>query len=203
MTSSNDSVVVTETIGLKNLTLYLKEIGLAESSDVFGMLMRLEFEDFEGHMSGKVMCDLYLEMDTIYEAISSFATFDIFFMVSRDEFGYEAAGVTEYIRSMKKVWRRQSELTDQLYTYNYEENTFDGVSDFSAEVHLVDQLVPSGALLNIEVYPYPTVVHYISFDRYNYFDWLADVGGFYTLAIATFFFLSTRIIKFANGKDVF
>eukprot|EP00495_Collosphaeridae_sp_1-RS-2012_P002320 TRINITY_DN2019_c0_g1_i1.p1 TRINITY_DN2019_c0_g1~~TRINITY_DN2019_c0_g1_i1.p1 ORF type:complete len:127 (+),score=4.80 TRINITY_DN2019_c0_g1_i1:314-694(+) len=58
-------------------------------------------------------------------------------------------------------------------------------------------------MLNIEVYPYPTVVHYVSYERYSYIDWLADMGGFYTLAFGCFFVVSTRITKLANRRDVF
>jgi len=58
-------------------------------------------------------------------------------------------------------------------------------------------------MLNIEVYPHPTIVHYVSFERYSYLDWLADIGGFYTLAIGSFFLFSTQITKFANRRDVF
>merc|ERR1712142_1105242 len=40
-------------------------------------------------------------------------------------------------------------------------------------------------------------------ERYTYIDWLADMGGFYTLAFGCFFVFSTRITKLANRRDVF
>merc|ERR1719317_477157 len=100
-------------------------------------------------------------MGHLDDAIGDFATVEILFMVSREEFDSGATGITEYLRSMKKVWRREYDQIDQIYSYVFEENTYDGKSDFTAEVHLVDELVESRALLNIEVYPFPTVVHYV------------------------------------------
>jgi len=208
MTTSSNETVMTDTVGLRNLTLYLDEIGVSlqnESDviDIFGMLMRLEFVDFSGYMSGKIMCDLYLEIERLEKALSGFASFDILFMVSREEFSSGTTGITEYFRSMKRVWRRHNGLIDQIYSYVFEENTFDGVSDFTAEVYLVDEYVDQDAMLNIEVYPYPTVMHYVSFHRYSYIDWLADVGGFYTLVIGIFYLLTTRVTKLANRRDLF
>jgi len=208
MTTSDDGMVVVDKVGLQNLTLHLEEIGItlqnsSSATGIFGMLMRMEFANFKGYMSGKIMCDLYLDMEVLNESFSSFAKYDILFMVSRDEFQTGSAGITEYIRSVRKVWRRENDVIDQIYSYVFEESTFDGKSDFTAEVHLVDEMVNLDAMLNIEVYPYPTVVHYVSFDRYGYIDWLADMGGFYTLAFGCFFVVSTRITKLANRRDVF
>jgi len=209
MTTSEDGTVLTKTVGLRNLTLHLDEIGTtlqdenSEVTNIFGMLIRLEFNDFNESMSGKIMCDLYLEMDRLEEKIGGFATYDILFMVSREEFNSGTAGVTDYIRSMKKVWRNDNELMDQIYSYTFEETTFDGKSEFTAETHLVDENTDEDALLNIEVYPYPTVVNYVSFDRYSYMDWVADTGGYYTIAFGIFFLFSSRITKHANRKDAF
>ena len=94
-------------------------------------------------------------------------------------------------------------MIDLVYSYVFEENTYDGESDFIAEVNLVDEAVDQDAMLNIEVYPYPTVMHYLSFERYSYVDWVADVGGFYTLVIAAFFILTSRIAKLANRRENF
>jgi len=167
------------------------------------MLLRVELEDFVGYMSGKLMCDLYLEMWKIDRDFSEFATFDIHFMVSRDDWSSGAIGITEFIPSMKKVWRRQNYLLDQIYSYHFEENTYDGKSDITAEAHLVDESGNSDAVLNIEVYPFPTIKHYVSYDRYSYLDWLASIGGFNTLIIGFFFFCSSRIGKLANRREHF
>ena len=59
------------------------------------------------------------------------------------------------------------------------------------------------ARLYIETYPYHTVVHWVSYARYSYTDWIADLGGVYTLLIAAFFILSARVNYFANRKDAF
>ena len=71
---------------------------------------------------------------------------------------------------MKKVWRSQNDLIDQVYSNVFGGTTFDGKSDFTSEMSLVDEVVSEDAMLNIEVYPYPTVVHFVSFDRYSYLD---------------------------------
>jgi len=208
MTSSDDGKVRTEKVGLRNITLHLDEIGVtlqntSAATNFFGMLLRMEFVNFGGYMSGKIWCDLYLDMEILNEAFSNFTQYDILFMVSREEFQTGSAGITEYIRSVKKVWRRTKDVLDLIYSYTFEESTFDGVSDFTAEVHLVDEKEVLDAMLNIETYPYPTVVHYVSFERYSYVDWLADMGGFYTLALGLFFVLSTQITKLANRRDIF
>ena len=154
-------------------------------------------------MSGKIKCDLYLEIDRFIEAFSSFATYDIEFTVSKEEFSLGTSGIKEYIRSMKKVWRLENDLIDHVYSYFFEETTFDGKSDFTAEMNLVGEVVSEDAMLNIEVYQYPTVVQYVSYERYSYLDWLADIGGFYTLIVGIFFLLSTRLTKLANRRYAF
>jgi len=59
------------------------------------------------------------------------------------------------------------------------------------------------AVLSLEAYPYPTLVHYISFNNYSYMNWVADVGGFFTLTVSIFLFMSTRVIKFGNRGRLF
>merc|ERR1712062_105796 len=109
----------------------------------------------------------------------------------------------EYIGSMKKVWRWIDGLSEFIYSYRYEESTLDGISDFSAEVILVDKSVDENAALNIETFPHPTVVHYVSFDRYSYLDWFADIGGFSTLIFGIFFSVSALIIWIVNWQYAF
>jgi len=206
MTTSSNGSVWTEAVGIRNFTVHIDTIGVNKQDDaveIFSMLLRLELEDFIGPMSGKVMCDLNLEMYHIYEDFSEFAKFDILFMVSRDDYSSGIVGITEYIPSIKKVWRSQNDLIDQIYSYHFEENTYNGKSDIRAEAHLVDEWGDEEAMLNIEVYPFPTVKHYVSYDRYSYLDWLASIGGFNTLVIGFFFFCSSRIGKLANRREHF
>jgi len=206
ITSVNGSLTM-ESVGLRSLTLHLDEVGVAVQREpshaitFFGMLLRLEFEDF--WMSGKLMCDLYLDMAVFEAKLQAFAKYDIFFMVSREEFNSGTDGFTKYIRSKKKVWRNQNDLIDQIYSYTFEETTVDGKPDFTAEAILEDEVTDDSAMLNIEVYPYPTVVNYVSFNRYDYMDWIADIGGYYTIAFGVFFIFSTRITKHANRNDAF
>merc|ERR1719233_1082642 len=110
MTSSDNGTVNTIIVGLRNFTFFLDEIGVDtgstdESLDmVFGLLLKLEFEDFNKYMSGKVMCDIYLVMEKFIEKLNDFATYDINFMVSRSVYDSGYAGVNNYLRSMKKIW---------------------------------------------------------------------------------------------------
>merc|ERR1719317_669667 len=208
MASISDGVITTEKVELQNLTMHLDELGVNMRNNTitkyrFGMLLKLDFEDFGSYMTGKVKCDFNFEIWRFEISMSAFATFDIVFMVSREEFSSWTIGITEYIQSIKKVWDRQNPPTDQIYGYSFEENTYDGKSKFTAEAYLLDEQVDENALLNIEVYPFLTVMHYVSFSRYSYLDWLADLGGFFTLVTGFFFFVSTRVTKLANRKENF
>merc|ERR1719447_1716691 len=83
-----------DAVELRNLTLHLDQIGInlrneSDVTDVFGMLMRLEFDDFSGHMSGKIMCDLYLDIERLEKRLSGFATYDIMFLKKIPLTGYQ------------------------------------------------------------------------------------------------------------------
>ena len=77
------------------------------------------------------------------------------------------------------------------------------MSEFAVDVFVENNISANSAQLNIETYPYHTIVHWVSYERYSYTDWIADVGGFYTIAIGTFFIISTKVSFFANRKDAF
>ena len=208
MTSSNNGTFITTDISLKNFTVVLDSLGVEsegknETTEVFAMLLKLEFHQFSENLSGWFKCDLYAQIDKFQEKLTSFAVFEIYFMVSRSDIRTAAEGITRYLSSRKKVWYTENREINKLYSYEYEESTYDGVSDISAEVYAENYQQSGTTLLNVETYPNPTVMHYITYDRYSYMDWIADIGGFYTLAIATFFILSTRVTYFANRKDAF
>jgi len=208
MTTSNDGIFTTETVGLQKFTMHIDELGVNTKNNStakyrFGMLLSLDFEDFGGYMSGKVKCNLYFEIWRLEMAVSAFATFDIVFMVSREEFSSGTIGITEYIQSIKKVWDRFNPPIKLIYDYSFEENTYDGKSEFTAEAYLINDQEDEYALLNIEVYPFPTVMRYVSFSRYSYLDWLADLGGFFTFVTGFFFVVTTRVTKLANRKESF
>ena len=59
-----------------------------------------------GFMGGRVSC---------VDAFPDFATYDILFMVSREELSSGTAAISAYIRPVKKVWRSQNDLIDQVY----------------------------------------------------------------------------------------
>jgi len=211
MRSSNNGSIELITTYLRNFTFFVENIGIDtyyreqsnETIEVFGVLLKMEFNDFDDYKEGWFKCDLYIEMDQFDKNLSSFANFDIFFMVSRTDYTSAEAGTTSYLRSRKKLWHDTDGVVEKVYNYVYEESTFDGASDFSAEVFLETNELTKAALLNIMTYAYPTVLHWVSFERYSYTDWLADVGGFYTLVITLFFILSTRVTYWANRKDAF
>lgn len=89
------------------------------------------------------------------------------------------------------------------FIYLYEESTFDQEPDFQAEIYVEKRLPQEERVLTIDTYPNPTIVHYVSFNNYSYVDWMADIGGFITLAIGFFLFVATRITKFANRNKAF
>ena len=73
--------------------------------------------NFVGFMSGRVSC---------VDAFPDFATYDILFMVSREELSSGTAAITDYIRPVKEVWRSQNDLIDQVYSYLLGGTIFDG-----------------------------------------------------------------------------
>lgn len=105
-----------------------------EKKDLFGLLIRHEFGNFVGFMIVRVFYDLYLDMNRLVDAFSRFPTCDILFVVSREELISETAAITNYIRPMKKVWRSQNDLIDQVFSYVIGGTTFDGKSDFTSEM---------------------------------------------------------------------
>jgi len=210
MTTSDavEDTLTTNVTGLRNLTMYINGVGVEprdtengfDTIETFGVLLKLDFDDFDRWMSGKLKCFLNLKAKELDIALSSFANYDIHFLVSRVEYSSGSVGVSEWIRSMKKIRGWDDDVREKSISYIYEESTFDGVADFEAEVSVETGYSWGTPILNIEASPNPTVVHYKSFDNYSYMDWIADVGGFFTLAVSIFLFMSTRIMKFA-GRD--
>jgi len=73
------------------------------------------------------------------------------------------------------------------------------VSDFVAKVYEKEDV----NRLRIVTVANPKVIHHVSYDRYSYSDWLADVGGFFTLLTTLFFVLARTVTNYANRKDPF
>jgi len=203
MTSSEDETVITIETGLKNFTFYLDIIGIKDQSTVFGMLIKIELEDFKEYWDGWLVCNLNIDMELFNAAFSRFSKYDINFMVSRVDYDSATSGVADDMLSKKKVWRNTDKSTQKLWSYAYEESTFDDMSQFSVEVFVEKDVSGPKAQLYIDTYPYHTVVHWVSYARYSYTDWIADLGGVYTLVIGAFFVLSKRVTFFANRKDAF
>jgi len=203
MTSSEDETVITTETGIQNFTHYIDMIGVKDQRTVFGMLIKIELEDFEEFWDGYLVCNLNIDMELFNAAFSNFSKYDINFMVSRVDYDSATSGVIDDILSKKKVWRNTDESMEKLWTYVYEESTYDEVSQFSVDVFVEKDVADRRARLYIETYPYHTVVHWVSYARYSYTDWIADLGGVYTLVIGAFFILSARVTFFANRNDAF
>lgn len=108
------------------------------------------------------------------------------------------------MRSMKLLSRQSTNYNSvgKVFNYMYEESTYDGVAVFEAEVYTESQVSDYNELV-IEAYPHPVILHYVYYHVYSFMDWIADLGGFYTLATGGFLFLSSRVAKLANRDKPF
>jgi hypothetical protein len=75
-------------------------------------------------------------------------------------------------------------------------------SKFQAEIY-AEKSVQVGTSLTIETYPKPNIVHYVSYNNYSYMNWLADMGGFLSIAVGFFVFTATKITKLGHRGEVF
>jgi len=85
--------------------------------------------------------------------------------------------------------------------YQYEEITVDGLSEFTATKG--DPSYTEETTLGFFTYANPTVLHYETFIRYDWTEWLADVGGFATIVATLFHLLSKKFTFFVNRNDPF
>merc|ERR1719221_516325 len=104
-------------------------------------------------------------------------------MVSREELKSGANIYREVFHSRKHLNIQDMSLT---YGYAFEENTYDGKSEITAEMYLegISQIsgyyddyydYPDDHYLAIWVYYPSSVTNYVSFYRYSYLDWLVDL----------------------------
>jgi len=94
-----------------------------------------------------------------------------------------------------KEWKSEMGM---FVDYYYEESTVDGVSKLDGAYNWVPLNITF-----IHTVANPTVVHHVSYTKYSYTDWVADLGGFLSLAVFLFFTLSAKVTNYANRNDLF
>jgi len=195
----------TAIIELKNLSIYADEIATAKldgtGDGLFGVLFKFEFEALATHMNGPLYCTLQLDIKKIRKMLPGFRN-DIYFMISRNDENSGLTGAVDWIESWSRLWQYDDVLSKN-FVYVYDESTFDTQSRFYAEIYVEKTPEITGSRLTLETYPNPTVVHYVSYNNYSYFDWMADMGGLLSLAVGFFLFLATRITKLAHRGEAF
>jgi len=220
ITASCDMVAADEETGLfanakielRNLSFYVDEIGTASLSGtdlgIFGVLWKLEFDALETHMTGPLYCSIELDITKMDQMLPEFLL-EIYFMVSRTHEDSGLTGASDYIDSWSKLWR-WDDILSKNFVYVYDESTLDTQSRFQAEIYVERRVLSSletslsrDTLLTIDTYPNPTIVHYVSYDNYTYMNWLADMGGFLSIAVGFFLFSATRVTKLAHRGQVF
>jgi len=195
----------TAIIQLRNLSVFVDQIETVRLNGtgfgIFGVLLKLEFEALATHMNGPLYCNLELDMTKMREMLPDFR-YDIYFMISRADEDSGLTGTSYYIESMSKLWRWNDDLSTKNFVYVYDEFTYDTQSKFQAEIY-AEKRVQSGTSLTIETYPNPNIIHYVSYSNYSYMNWLADMGGFLSIAVGFFVFTATKITKLGHRGEVF
>merc|ERR550534_646339 len=207
--NDGNSIVFESTTDLRTFSIYVDAIGdeegatnVTDQTKGLGMLIKMEFEKIGSHMKGPLSCHLGTQMDEVSSMLSRFSTFYVHFTVSRKDYESGLLCYEEFIKSNRKVWSSEDVFLTKHFDYAYVETTFDGHSDFEAEVS-VQVSETQESMLRINVRPFPTIVHYVSFSNYSYLDWLADMGGLYAITIGLFLFMATRVAKYANRGKAF
>jgi len=207
--NDGSSKVFESTTDLRTLSLYVDAIGdeevatnVTDQTKGVGMLLKMEFEKIGSHMKGPLSCHLGLQMNKVSSMLSRFSTFFVHFTVSRKDYESGLLCYEKFIKSNRKVWSSDDFFLTKHFDYAYEETTFDGISDFEAETS-VQVTKTQESILAIDVRPFPTIVHYVSFSNYSYLDWVADMGGLYAIALGLFLFVATRVAKYANRGKAF
>lgn len=77
--------------------------------------------------------------------------------------------------------------TSKVVYCDYKERITNGISEFSA-----DTSVGRWSLMEIQILTTgdPTVLHYVSYSRYSWQNWLADLRGLLTVMMSLFLLLS-------------
>jgi len=192
------------TIALRNLSIHGDQIGTVKLNGtgfgIFGVLLKLEFDALATHWNGPLYCILELNMLKMRSMLPKFV-YDIYFLISRSDEDSGLTGSSNYIDSWSKLWRSDDvDIFSKNFVYVYDESIIDRHSSFQAEIYVEKS---AGTRLTLETYPNPTIVHYVSYNNYSYMDWMADMGGFLSIAIGFFVFMATRISKLANRGEVF
>jgi len=174
------------------------------------VVIKIDYNNLDFQVSDYTEFDKYFMFDmmSFNEYFSSILSFwEIFFAVSRMDYSASAPDRMDLFYYHHRVWESVASyaLTGEraLIELRYEESTYDGVSDFYTMIYNLEGDNPCGQCLLIQTIAYPIIVKYISYDRYSYADWLADLGGFFSLATTLFFVLSKKVTNYANRNDPF
>jgi len=207
--NDSSSIVFKSTTDLRIFSIFVDAVGdeevatnVTDQTKGLGMLIKMEFEKIGSHMKGPLSCHLGLQMNKVSSALSRFSTYFVHFTVSRKDYESGLLCYEKFIKSNRKVWSSDDLFLTKHFDYAYEETTFDGISDFEAETS-VQVTKTQESILTIDVRPFPTIVHYVSFSNYSYLDWVADMGGLYAIALGLFLFVATRVAKYANRGKAF
>jgi len=186
---------------------YSKNITFSFSTNEWDfLLLKIEFGDFDPQYNTQFWkqstwfgCSI-LWIDT-WQVL--FEPENIYFFVSNMDWDAEAVAQWDTFHpdvhiSTPVVYIKQWTLTGMYVDYYYEESTIDRV----LKLDVVYTWVPLNYTY-IWTVANPTVVHHVSYTKYSYTDWVADLGGFLSLAVFLFFTLSAKVTNYANRNDLF
>jgi len=191
-------------VGVRNLTMHLTERRTLNKASwrlnkamEFEMIVRMEFNELDRNMSGNFLCTT----DIGLRKFAEIAKFTLWFWVSRKEFSYFGGKRNlQSIPSAKQLWGWNTEFSKVRYTYAFQEKTYDGESEFSANLDLNFEYERRDAFVTVVSYPSTAIIHYSSFSRYNYLSCLADIGGLYTL-VTGFFFIFAPLLAYRSKTN--
>jgi len=183
---------------------------MGESTTEARLVAKLEFDDYESQEENQWF-DCALVVYSLVEDLSLYGLHivDIHFYVSRTNY---TVNTRSGIYSDTKIRPHfvYSKLVDGIgvFDYRYEERIVDGASEITAAVtsqQVDSSFVTSGVkfLTIVQTSAWPTVIHHASYIAYSYTDWVADVGGFFTIVGTIFFAFSIQVTKYANRNDPF
>jgi len=194
----------------RNITISIESFGQGKLIR-FLVTLKIEFDDIDETWNDEWFhCTFELMVNSFNRAMN-FSFFDVYFTVSRTDYFSRVQIQTKALQSVWPVYHSWeynhniSELVhsnvDQLKSmlFQYQESTLDGISDFELEVY---QREDSNGL-GISTVASPTVIHHVSYVSYSYNEWLADVGGVFTLLTTLFFVLAKVVTNYANRNDPF
>jgi len=176
------------------------EVYAVEPWTWFSFLIKVEYNDFQvGESDDWPTCKIVLDWThSIFQNTTRQIHF--WFFVSRVDYPLFSSRPAE--SNWREAIHRFYDLESKFIVYEYVESTIDGVSEFTADVD--ETAMPySYNWISIETRSWPTVTHWGSYATYSYTNWLADVGGFFSLVVTLFFVLTKKVMVYSNRHDPF